>query len=884
MRSSPIVFIVLSLGLALLPAFPCNLRAQASTTPYPILFVTQVPVPADFTTIGSTFGNHRATMGAVFRGGDLMIRYPNGALRNLTAEAGFGQVGHQGAQAIAVRDPCVHFSGNKAVFSMVVGAPTQQYAVQSFYWQLYEVTGLGVGQTAVITRVPYQPEACNNVAPIYASDDRIIFASDRSRTGEAHLKQLDEYETAPTVSGLFSLNPYAGDLFMMTHSPSGDFTPLLDSFGRVVFTRWDHLQRDQQADADALGGGSYGTFNYSSEAVNATPLSDRTEVFPEPRPYRADLLQGTNLRGHRFNHFFPWMMHQDGTELETLNHIGRHELHNYFDKSINGDSNVVEFIAASSGRWNSKSIENMLHIAERPDAAGTYVAVNPPEFSTHSGGQLVQMTLPPGANPDQMQAVWITHPETAGYSNNATSNHSGLYRDPLPLSDGRLVAVHTSQTVADSNLGTNAAPISRYDFRLKLLDTSGLYAVAGAPLTAGIQKTLTWWSPDILVTYSGPLWELNPVEVRARPRPPAPFTPLPQQELMAFVQAGVDVQAFRAWLHRHGLAVIVSRNVTLRDSHDRQQPSNLRIAGTATQSAAGPGMMYDVSHMQIFQGDLLRGIGGQNSPKPGRRVLAQPLHETTVVNPPALGAPAGSVTLGADGSMAAIVPARRALSWQLVAPSGEPVVRERYWLDFQPGEIRSCTTCHGLNTASQIAGGVPTNVPQALVQLLDHWETLPDLVTSLSSAATGNVGLHAGGPYDVLTVAGSAGGPARIVNTTVGSPFLIQMSTPPHLVGPTNFALFGMVGLPSAAFATQSALGAHLFPPEFARPDLPGLFTLTNGLMSDPNALLPAGSTPWGIAAVLPIPIHLTFQGLLLDPGVQPHSLSITNGVGLRVQ
>lgn len=37
--------------------------------------------------------------------------------------------GMQGANAIAVREPSVHWSGSKAVFSMVVGAPTQRYEV-----------------------------------------------------------------------------------------------------------------------------------------------------------------------------------------------------------------------------------------------------------------------------------------------------------------------------------------------------------------------------------------------------------------------------------------------------------------------------------------------------------------------------------------------------------------------------------------------------------------------------------------------------------------------------------------------------------------------------------------------------------------------------------
>lgn len=38
-----------------------------------------------------------------------------------------------------------------------------------------------------------------------------------------------------------------------------------------------------------------------------------------------------------------------------------------------------------------------------------------------------------------------------------------------------------------------------------------------------------------------------------------------------------------------------------------------------------------------------------------------------------------------------------ALSWQLTDPQGTPVARERYWVTFQPGEVRVCTSCHGIN-------------------------------------------------------------------------------------------------------------------------------------------------------------------------------------------
>src|SRR5205807_9901503 len=96
----------------------------AVTLANPILFVTQVPVPADFTTVASTFGNHLASVAEAPRGGDLWIRYPDGTTKNLTRAAGFGNGGMQGA-AIAVREPSVHWSGMKALFSMVVGARSQ---------------------------------------------------------------------------------------------------------------------------------------------------------------------------------------------------------------------------------------------------------------------------------------------------------------------------------------------------------------------------------------------------------------------------------------------------------------------------------------------------------------------------------------------------------------------------------------------------------------------------------------------------------------------------------------------------------------------------------------------------------------------------------------
>jgi hypothetical protein len=701
---------------------------QDSGGSYPILFATQIPIRADFATIGSTFANHMPSMQQVGRGGDLWIRYPNGVLKNLTQLAGYGSTGEfQDDDAIAVRDPAVHWDGNKAVFSMVIGAPEQQYEWEDYYWQLYEVTGLGQGDTPVIAKVPNQPSNYNNVSPVYASDDTIIFTSDRPHNGAAHLyPQLDEYEETPTVTGLWKLNPANGALQLLNHAPSGDFTPIVDSFGRVVFTQWDHLQRDQQADSDAhadssgdcYGGYYYGTFNYSNEDPDAVPLEDRTEIFPEPRSCRDDLLNGTNLVGHRFNHFFPWQINEDGTESEVLNHLGRQELHDYISNSISGDPNIVEYYGQYP-RFNPNSIENMFQIVEDPQQPGRYYGVEAPEFYTHASGQVIRIDAPPTTDADHIAVTHITHPDTAGTTD--TPDHSGHYRDPLALSDGTLIAAHTFETGPEATSGP-----ALYDFRLRTLTPAGNgYLEADVALTSGISKTVTYWDPDASVTYSGYLWEMYPEEVRPRSRPTTPPFVLPGPEQQMFDQAGVSLGVFQAYLEQNKLALVVSRDVTTRDDLDKQQPFNLNVPA-GVQTTGAPGTIYDVVYIQFFQADLLRGIGWDgpgDDPSPGRRVLAQILHDPAVHNPPSPG-PQGSAVIAPDGSMAAFVPAQRALSWQLTDGNGTGMVRERYWLTFQPGEVRVCTSCHGLSEYDQAGQSAPSNPPQALLDLLLYWQSL----------------------------------------------------------------------------------------------------------------------------------------------------------------
>jgi hypothetical protein len=771
-------------------------RTETVAIPNPIMFVGQVPLPFDFTVVASTFGNHDGHEASAPRGGDLFILYPSGAVKNVTRTAGFGNTGFQGASSIAVREPCIHWSGTRALFSMVIGAPTQQFQIgTTYHWQIYEVTNLGEAQTPVITKIANQPANFNNISPIYGTDGRILFTSDRPRGGEAHLyPQLDEYEEAPTVSGIWSLNPVSGDLRLLNHAPSGAFTPSIDSFGRVIFTRWDHLQRDQQADSDAETPGEFGTFDYSDETAAALKLNQRVEVFPEPRS--GNTPPGSNLIGNNFNQFFPWAINEDGTSEETINHIGRHELHNFFARVFDDDPFVTEFIYFDGVRLNTKEAENTLQLKEDPAHPGLYYATDAPEFSSHASGQIVSFSAPPTTPADQVQVNWITPRATRDFSNlPAPADHTGHYRDPLPLSNGSLLAVHTTETREDHDNGTPGHPLSLYDFKIKpLTQQPDTFYTPGASVTGGIQATVSYWNPDTLIQWTGTLWELSPVEIRARTIPPTRSTPLEQPELNAFTAANVDVQQFRQYLTEHNLAVIVSRDVTTRDKADKQQPFNLRVPGGVSHIVDATKKIYDVADLQLYQADQLRSLGSTPDPnnptlvtggKKGRRVLARTMHDPAAVaaNPTSTVTAQARVQVALDGSVAAFVPARRAMSWHLADPNHTPVVRERYWLTFQPGEVRVCASCHGINTKNQLNQTPPTNTPSALTALLQFWKTQQAAVpsapanftatatttTSVSLAWTASVGATASTQYEVARA--SAGVPFAAIQTTGSTNF-----------------------------------------------------------------------------------------------------------------
>lgn len=704
----------------------------------PILFITQVPT-SGFTSVTQTFSNHIPNVNNAPRGGDLMILYPDGTLRNLTREAGYGDSNEmQGKNSIAVRQPCVHWNGKKALFSMVIGAPTKIWEIFETKWQLYEVEGMGKDEKPKITKIPFQPEQYNNISPIYGSDDNIIFTSDMPITKKSyHYPPLDEYENAQVVSGLWKLDNVTGNVTLLQHSPSGSFYPSIDSYGRIIFTRWDHLQRDQQADLDRSGQ-AYGTFNYASEDSLAQPLPSRAEVFPEPRTKNNPDFNPL-FSPHTFNQFFPWEINQDGTEEETINHVGRHEWGGtYTEPSYPNDKNLRYIIRKNwvKNTYSLRGDSGPFHIKEDPNNQGVFYAAVSPEFAHETSGQLIRFSGKLHENPEEMIINDITHISTAGsveVGQTPSSYHSGRYRDPLPLTNGTLLAVHSESKNPNGNNGTSSQPKIRYNFRIKtlrqqLIDGKQLY-IADKPITKGIMRKVQYYNGnDYIVTQADTLWELEPVEVKSTVIPPLKSeAELSIIESDVFSEVGVDEQIFRKWMNDNNLGLIVSRNVVTRDRNDDNQPFNLRVPG-GVEHIVNDGTVYDVEYMQIFQADLLRsqgGAGGHTTPNPGRRVLPQILHheKSLIFNNEKNSKVKGSVKIASDGSMAAIVPAHRALSWQLTDGNGVPVVRERYWVTVQPGEIRVCASCHGVNTVDQLGLSKPLNKPDALRQLLQHWKT-----------------------------------------------------------------------------------------------------------------------------------------------------------------
>ncbi len=798
----------------------------AMTLTNPIVFVTQPPIARElnstvsntFLSVVTEFGNHLADTAHAGRGGDLWLMTTNLGLVNLTRKGGFGTNGIQAGGGIAVRDPSVHWGAGKLVFSMAVGAPTNATDTRSFFWQMYELTNLAalIANTNTIPQivpVSGQPTNYNNVNPTFATDGRIIFMSDRPFGNQTHLyPQRDEYKSAPSVTGTYSLDPATGDLKILEHLPSGGFNPFVDSFGRLIITRWDHLIQDGNATGDRLGRTTNGAFNFFSELPGAATQSTNTiETFPEPNDFDTAYCAQLGLNPDLFNVFLPWALDPDGGNEEVLNHVGRHEISfPTLAKSFRSDTNLVDVTnltsRAASGviSANTNALLSLFQITEDPRTNGLYWGVNAQDISifggNHSAGAIVTLSGPPTLNPTGMVVNLVTPANGANGPNSL-----GLFRNPLPMSDGLLIASFTPTKTSfnfgwDTNTGTASLPTSQYQFRLMTLQPSGALWTTNQNLTAGLTNLAIYWDGATLVTNAGQLWELQPVEVRSRPVPTAVHTPVNPIEQQVFVNEGVDLPTFQGDLAARGMALVVSRNLTARDSADKQQPFNLTVPGGVS-SIANSGTAYAITHLQFLQADYLRGYNlGTTNVLPGRRVLATPMHDTTSFNYSSgrPNPPIGGTQIMPDGSQATIVPANRALTWQLTGTNtNDSVVKERYWITFRPGEVRTCANCHGINEQDQLGRPAPANPPQALQELLRFWRT--NSANGYTLTVSNGTGSGVYGAGSILMLTASPAPPGTVFAGWIGSG--ISNATSPT----TSFTMPGSAAIATATFTNLPA-------------------------------------------------------------------------------
>lgn len=720
-------------------------------TSYPVVFVTSVPVVGLKDQLNA-FGNHGTSIVDSIPGGDLYIRYVNGKIRNLTAEAGFGRGSgeiQEGKTPIAVRQPTVHWSGKKVIFSMMLGGPKERFdRASDRRWQLYEASGLLENEVVDIKKVPYQYSKYNNISPVYGASDDIFFVSDAPLYGMNHTyPQLDEYESTPTNTGIWKINMNHRNVTMIEHAPSGAFDLQLDSFGRLIYTKWDHLKRDQQADADRYSNGKYRAYDFPDENESslrtAFPEFDESgkliadkrgvlyELFPEARENK-DPTKDPNESINNFNQFFIWQINEDGSEEETINHVGRHEFGgSYMPPVFKNDPNLSEFLPANGVNKKMRDTisgnAGIFQLKEDIDNPGTYLGTYALEFGRQAAGRIVEFTLPPGKNPEDVIMTEYTN-ETLDYYPERTKERlpsmTGHYRNPLRMADRSILVSHTDEYRLNDEDSTDPGTTRpRFIFQLKKMIPNPLDTdmIAGPGLTGGIVKHLRWWTDaENPREYLGPLNETDAVELRPRARPAKKLMSTNTIERQVIAEEGIDEADLKKWMQEKNLALIVSRNVTLRDKSDRGQPYNLSIPG-GVKNVPDKGLVYDISKLQIFQGELTRSYEKQN----GRRVYSRPVRNTeTHPDVEKFYSKNGSVELASDGSMAAFVPAGRALSWQLTSPAGKPVVRERVWISFAPGEIRTCASCHGINSTTHNDLPEPTNKPEALRNLIRNWKIL----------------------------------------------------------------------------------------------------------------------------------------------------------------
>lgn len=125
----------------------------------------------------------------------------------------------------SVRDPVLHYDGKTILFSYRKG--------ESKHFHLYEISVDGTGLRQ-ITRDPF-----DDIEPAYLPDDTIVFCSTRCK------RWVSCWHTQVAI--MYTCDRQGKNIHQISGNIEHDNTPAVLPDGRILFTRWEYVDRSQVA-------------------------------------------------------------------------------------------------------------------------------------------------------------------------------------------------------------------------------------------------------------------------------------------------------------------------------------------------------------------------------------------------------------------------------------------------------------------------------------------------------------------------------------------------------------------------------------------------------------------------------------------------------------
>nr|MCU0780931.1 hypothetical protein [Akkermansiaceae bacterium] len=272
----PILFAILPLGTPVMAQLPPVLDGQ------PILFVTRKQYAADHHNTHTMFPSApNETNSGSYTGGSSALKVFDPATGSATTILNAGADG-------VIRDPCVHFDGERIVFAWRKSRP-EAYHI----WEIRR-DGSGLRQ---LTSLP----GVDDIDPIYLPDDGIVFSSGREPKYVMCNKHLSH--------NLYRMNGDGSNILQVSKSTLYEGHPSLMPDGRIMYDRWEYVDRnfgDAQGlwvmDPEGTGHAIHYGNNTSSpggvidgHAVPGTPYTICTFTSCHDRPWGAIALIDNRL-------------------------------------------------------------------------------------------------------------------------------------------------------------------------------------------------------------------------------------------------------------------------------------------------------------------------------------------------------------------------------------------------------------------------------------------------------------------------------------------------------------------------------------------------------------------------------------------------------------